>query len=1370
MIEVKDKPTSLSDLNEETILKKTLLKEIDNLYHKKEVEPAILSDTENIKTIVKHYEKQVDSIMEHVLPVLEKRFRLKPMLIDRYGETHRQDVLRLFVHYNKSYFQFIEHPLGNVKYLYLELFKSYDFTERKCYYGVIFVLKYMMILDLMRKNMIIGNVRLFRSTTKFVSSIEIVKQTIELAFETPLHVYDTLCNFGYSLTQVQYPQYCIQYKLNSLDDFISSGIQLSVLATYLADQRLGITSNIINSLVLDNDQLLTRRQATSNINHLVGFLNTLGMPFKIGEIAFYDYSIYEREDTVVSLFLFEFLRVFQCQLVIPIHVVCNEISRIGETKISLSSSNDMYEAWVSVIGNCYNKVFTYNEFEYFLPYLYIVCYYSHLSIPTLSHKGDGEKRRIEIIKAMQPGLEILNIPKRIFTDKINNYGDKTVTNYILSFLFYFIQKNALIDCAANSIGNALKKCVERKKMKKGMLFISSIFNTINIIKGKEDEYSYNQVITGTHLIQQNHIKVLYEEEIKQTKEVQCIMKKLLLQKQMKGIWIHVKGVQSICRQYVIQNENNKLEREIKEIQSIYKTINTNAYYNQILESCLTTQSNGREMEKSQTWKEQIESNKTAQKEMRRCVDEMKYARTVEGTKSFERVFKEEIYKREFNEQINSNELVQSILRRNQWFMDYERIVNSCIETQKNAKRIIYCTKYEEICHSSTNVADALKQILHSSEYGFIKRVCPFVQSYYRSLIQTKQMKERINSCIPLEGLFRGIKGYYNYSLIIQSSVDTQKEIRRTIKQNKYQEIITSEQIICSVLREKRDHLKYSNLQEQCQIVQGLCRRRIFKEQFDCVNTQTSLVQSEMKRIIKNRVFKEIEQVSKEMSAFIKTYSITLEFMIRVKMGEEIQAVIKGNKILHKYLAIVENIKEPQSICKQIVYTNKMKDLINGIKYIQQHHYFEEIKIQCINVQSVMRRIYIPQFKENQLCCENVERIWRCEIKQRQFNKQRNSIIQCQRCGKETLKRKEYIQIIRANEIVQSYWRKVIQKHEQEEREYYCSEIQGIMRSIIVKKDKEHELSKWYQNCQYKRCLTKCCIPLQGICRQTIVKYGVNLDEEVMQSLSYSCELYTLIHSSVPLNEKQKKQKRISESPSKILQSPSQRILPKEIIMNSIYLNKTTRMSFNRLEYSKRILYEYIRKSERSIIDIAFSNIRMIERKKLEEVQIGAKQLFEQIRCSEWFRVMFVKYQCVYHILDLLKSSNKSPPYLELVEKSCTMLHFLIRDDCSFKLYNNPNMIKSTIERVSEILRNFMEIKILTEGTKVFLCLIQKLPEIKTSLIDVCQRLNTKLTEIEQKEKLEKKKAMDISVKLKKECIYEAASPHIKILVAKVIGK
>ena len=179
---------------------------------------------------------------------------------------------------------------------------------------------------------------------------------------------------------------------------------------------------------------------------------------------------------------------------------------------------------------------------------------------------------------------------------------------------------------------------------------------------------------------------------------------------------------------------------------------------------------------------------------------------------------------------------------------------------------------------------------------------------------------------------------------------------------------------------------------------------------------------------------------------------------------------------------------------------------------------------------------------------------------------------------------------------------------------------------------------------------------------------------------------------------------------------------------------------------------------------------MMERKKLDEIQVGANQLFEQIKTSEWFGVMFIKYKCIFSLLDLLKSSNKSQPFLDLIEKSCRMIQILISNEFAFELYQqDEKMINQTVVVISEILRNHNDIKVLREATKAMIALYRKKKEIKDQIVDLCSRLKTKLNEIETKENAEKKRQNAIALKMKKEFVYESASVHIKTLLNMVLN-
>ncbi|ELP85214.1 hypothetical protein EIN_083460 [Entamoeba invadens IP1] len=1362
-MDVRVKPTTLADLDEEHVLQETVQTELNKMYLLKEPDEVVMSNTVAIKATVQQYASEVDKVMEHVAKIFLKRFKMKTSFYDRYGETHRLDMLRQFVCYSRCYRELAPYQLDNAKELYMKVFKNYDCTEVKCVNGVCFVLKYMMLFDLLRRNRVVGNVRLFRSLSKFVSSADLVKEVLEMVFDSTNGIFDALINVGYIVKERQYPQYCTPYTCKNISDLMATGIELGVLGNYLSGERKDVEVDIVKNLNMAPDA----KQTIKNLNVIVGMMTKLGMPFSINGVQFFDYMLFRREPITLSSFLFQFLLTFKSVLCVPIHVVSNEISKICGSKITLNTTKGMFEKWANAIASYYGKTFSIADYQLYLPYLYILCYYLKIDVPKIKQHTDTAKTRKEVAKEMKEMLETLHAPTNLFSEGSDFVGNNQYVTSVLSFLFFYTQKSTLVDCAANSLISALRHFVERKRMEERRKKVSAIFGCVTVMEGCIKTKYFDEVVNGTVLVQNLGQQLVYEETVSATQDVQSCMKKTLFERRLKGVTNNVEDTQSVFREVLYTRDFDGLLQANQNVQAVGKEgIQHRKYLNE--NWCSTEVQSVYRMLLWKTFLNAMNDNAThVQTISRRMGDAIDFERIIRASQSFQAVFRSNEAKNSFELEKQIATGLQSVIRRNLFSRHFENVVFNMKLVQSVAREENEKMRFEEIVEASVNTASSMGKLLHSSDFKLMRIVTPYVQSSLRGKTLSYDIGRLVKEVKEVQSVLRRVlvKDFYDEQNFC--SVDSQANCRCVMENHDYLESSLSQVFASSEIRRFVAERKYNAIVERSAYLQLVMRSECQKVSFRDLCLFSEYTEGLFRGICHKNEFNEFDNASGEVSSVIRTLEMKLYYQLQRKMSEAIQSVIRRNRWSNSYNTVIHNVLEPQNALKSVVYTCWFKEAMTGINFIQRRGKYYDIVNSVVDVQSIIRAISVDSFNKRYSNTKNVENVMRGTTLCENFKSQLEGIKNASKCSKSVLYTREYNDIVSSSKNVQSEWRRVIHSQRFKELECYSCEAEGILRGVLVRQEVTKPLEEHYMRCKYLREVEKESKPVQGICRALIVKYGLDLDDEVLQSLSYSCDLYRVMHSEKM--EPREPKRKVSESPTKMLQSPSQRILPQEIVVNSIFLNKTTRMSFGGKESNSGKLYEYLRTSKRSILEIAFSNIRMIERRRLEEVQIGTKQLYEQIRKSGWFRVMFVKYNCVRHILDLLKASNKSPPFLEMVEKVCVMLLILFNDNASYQEFKNGD-IENVVEVIGEIMRKYTEIRILAEATKLMMRIATMKPHTKELMKELCARLTNKMKEIETKEKLEIKRGNELSKITKKEFIYEPASSYLKQLITKVLGK
>ncbi|KAL7722136.1 hypothetical protein QTN25_000896 [Entamoeba marina] len=1964
-------PTSLGDILPTNILLNSCNNEFQLMFHSEKTDSSLSPDS--IKNTILQFEREVKQIVLNSFKNLQKLFKPKRILVDRYGDTHRQDLLRLFNHYNPAYLKYFQRPLWDHKKLYGVVFKNYDYSDKKCFEVIILVIRYIMVLDKMRIHQILGNVRLFKNNDSTISSIDILKRLQELVFETQRNIYDTLRANGYKLIEVQFPQYCTLYKVDFIGQLMATGIELSVLATYLANTRLHDSNNILVGLNKEPNS----KQAVKNLNVLVGFLKKYGVPSIINNVRLYDYLLYEQDPKVVETFLFQFLLTFKSVLKIPPHVVTNEISKISGSNVKLQKENEMFLTWSFAVGQKLNRTFKQSEYDYFLPYLYIVSYYTKIEIHRIRLSSDVNKNRNVVLEAMQDALKQLNIPRNLFDEKCVDACDEHTINHLLSFLFYYTQSNNLIGHAINVISKSIKHYITQKNIIAKRKFVSSLFHTITIMKEKNCESNFKNIINSTKTVQFNTFNVLFENIIQLTQtvqscikskyyfesmtnsvnsviEVQSVIRSHTLRKKFDSFNTNTENVQALYR-YTIANKHfneimdssiniqsllrfkfdfgnytlfkhiindvrnvieskleeirmkklvkqtittqtickstthsnifNTLEKETIQTQSLFRMLNTynsfkeinnsiiniqsllksftlntqfeiiivnsvvtsksirqfvlTLFYDELNKSNINTQSNCRTLINSNQFSINTINSISTQSQMRKvimntnynniidmCVLSQLFSQTkllqflhesnilsqqntasvirnnfqinyyntiVTNTRNVQALYRYTIANKHFNEIMDSSINIQSLLRFKFDFGNYtlfKHIINDVrnvieskleeirmkklvkqtiitqtickstthsnifntleketIQTQSLFRMLNIYNSFKEINNSIINIQSLLKSFTLNTQFEIIivnsvvtsKSIRQFVltlfydglnksnintqsncrtlinsnqiniitinsvstQSQMRKIIMNTNYNNIIDMCI-LSQLFsqtkllqflhesnilsqqntasvirnnfqinyyntiatntKNVQALYRYTIankhfneIMDSSINIQSLSRLYFNQFYFSTFKNETNDVRNVIESKLEEIKMRKLVKQTIITQTICKSTTHSTIFNTLEKETIQTQSLFRMLNIYNSFKEINNSIINIQSLLKSFTLNTQFEIIIVNSvvtsksirqfvltlfydelnksnintqsscrtlinsNQFTSVINNNFQINYYNTIVTNTRNvqalyrytiankhfneimdssiniqsllrfkfdfgnytlfkhiindvrnvieskleeirmkklvkqtitTQTICKSTTHSNifntleketiqtqslfrmlniynsfkeinnsiiniqsllksftlntqfeiiivnstvvskELKEFIQNSTYKTYHNTLKNIQSNCrtlinsnqiniitinsVSTQSQMRKVIMNtnynniidmcilsqlfsqtkllQFlhESNILSQQNTASVIRNNFQINYYNtiatntknvqalsisyEKKKSIDELNRksmflqtiiqsliqrklynyiveysifrklCTPQivpiiknqfvyknyiigSLKKRSFKGLYDSTKVMQTLLNKLNKKTEYSDIVEFTHDIQSVCRCMYLKQDfievglstiytqallhkllilnsNKEDLENHYQQCQHQRNLTKCVVKTQSICRGIIVKYGADLDDEVLRPLSFSCELYELFGNKTQQQTQYQTSYQntdVTTSPKRCKRedSPTKRILPKEVIMNALILNKSTCLSPD-----KTILLKYLRESKRSVIDVAFSNIKMIQRRRLDEIQIGFKQLSEQIKSSEWFRVMFVKYGCIDHIIHILKSSNKSPPFIELVEAACHMLYMLVYHKQSLLIFQHSNMVTPTIEKVIEIIRNYMNIKVLCAATKLLVLLAKSIPEVKEKMVDVCNRLKNKLPEIETKEKMEYKHVEAVAAKTKKDVVYEKASSHIKLLI------
>ncbi|KAL7720785.1 Uncharacterized protein QTN25_002004 [Entamoeba marina] len=1343
---MKTKATTLNDLYPRLIYLNTLNKECKEMFHSIEVDSTL--DEESVRKTCQQFEKEVEQIMLRTFTPQQRLFKPKRMLVDRYGETHRQALLALFNDYNPVYFNYLQNPLGDQKKLHDIVFKGYDYTEKSCLDVVMFVIQYIMVLDMMRTHKILGNVRLFKNTTDIVSSIDILKQLQYRVFDTQKSVYITLKANGYKLEEKQFPQFCKLYHANSVNEFMNTGVELSVLATYLASTRLHDARDILHGLVEEPNQ----KQAIKNLNIIVGFLHNFGVPNVVDGVRLYDYLLFKQQPLVVETFIYQFLRALHCIISISPHVIINEISRITRSTASLKSTDNMYLAWAHIIGQQYGKLFKISEYEYFLPYLYIVSFYAGLPIHRTSITTDINKNRIAIINAMKEALIKLNIPLTLFNEKCSNGSDEHFINHILSFLFYHIQRNGLVDYSITVIQRSVGSYLSNKRLMFNRKFISSLFHTITISKGAAYSHNFNFIVDSTRLIQSSLPKFIFDTNIQSICSIQSYMKQIICTNEMYSITKSLIDVQSAMRSFINYQTYNSFTSVIMSTQTNYKQYISYYMYRLMNNSLINSQSILRNFYCENGFNSIYNETKSVSNQMRSFF--INYSMNqVENVTIQTQALSKSIYSLErFRDILKHSKNVQSIGKRNIVSSKYDSIIKSVIETQALFRCFSSYNKNELFIKSSINTACVMKEMIHYSKFKTFYNKIPTIQSITRSFVESLFIKNHVINSQQIQSLFCCLNQKTTYSNLELNCCLNQLLCRTFYTTNSYRNIISFQQQTSSIIRCILIKKEFNTITCEIPTIQTNAKSKQYHKYLLDIVGATRSVQEIIKAHLNKKQFDLIDVLSHQITATCRTKSTAFAYLLQRAAIINIQSVLNRNNVFNTYQNIVTKTSSTQPICKSLILTNNKNAIKTALRVIQQHSKYRLVMIHSSISQSFCRKANLINMKTITYAQHDCETIIRSRFQFRKYDTTRSSIIK-----KQALLRQYYQKQIYSNEVssscnIQAIIRRNLLFTNQNQQCESTIKTQSVIRQLLVEVNNKNELEEHYKKCEYLRYLKEYCITTQSLCREVIVKYGADLDDEVLKPLSFSFELCSIPDvKTQKYITKAKRQKRD--------ESPSRRNLPKEVVMNALILNKSTCFSPDKTK-----LLEYLRNSRRSVIDLAFSNIKMIQRRKLDEIQIGFKQLMEQVKCSEWFRMMFMKYECVGHILGILKVSNKSPPFIELVESSCSMLHLLVYHKSTFQIFQRSDLVQPTIAKVSEIIRNFMEIKVLCSATKLLIILAQNIPGCVDSMKDVCIRLNSKLNEIETKEKIELKHLEAVAAKTKKEVCFEKASPHIRKLI------
>lgn len=1202
----------------------------------------------------------------------------------------------------------------------------------------------------------LGNVRLFQSTRRVVSTEGIVRDVLGMAFDDGGGAYDALRQSGYRVSVVQRPEYCHAYMFGSVGELFRTSEGLAALASYAASTRLGVELGVLDDIERSPDG----RGVLRNIGKVVGSLCGLGMGLGSGGVRFYDYMLVRGDVRVVDEFLVAYLCVLGSVLSVPEEVVMRETERVCGRRVERLSDGVLVEWGRGVCGACGVSV-SWRDFETHWAYAYIVSYYAGVRIEGRDGGGSVESERAAAHGACKCCLDALGIPRELF---VRSGVSRMEVDHVLSFLFYFTQRRWSSDGAARAIAGAMRGYVERKRMKLRAGVVSSVFGTTTVWRGVLDNWMYRETVACTREVQGACVGIVYEGWVEgvggmqsvcrcaveatgaiiveeAVKDVQSVCRRGSVCGDISGVAWSASVVQGAVRGLVQASEYCGVKSVTSGVQGVCRSGIVGEYARHTAECAVSVQTVVREMEERVEYGIVEAASLWAVSVIQSALEGRAYCLCVRGSESVQSVWRGCVVKGEYMEKEQACCEAAWVLRGSIAAAEYGTMVSSCAGACEVMRGKLCKALYNEECAAASSVWSVLVGSTSRELYESVESGTADVQSVVRGI--------------------EGVSGYGASALSVDGVVSV---VRSKLCVSKYEGVVGSQKALASVMRACLVMREREVADESARSVQGVSRSVVLSEGLREVSESIARVRTAMAQVIAVSEYNAAAFSSSLVHWAVVGAAEAREYKCIESVSKSVEAECRQRLLRDGLNEAVMSSKAVQSVVGGCVQGGEYNTCVGVMRYVQCRSVYEWMVNGAVEAQSVARRVCTLGIGVRVAATRDVGGCGRGSIVRRRYVAGLESSVGVQSVARSCLAQREYNCAWKSSVSVQGIVRCVVLCHLMSARVWGAVCGQSVCRWSVVKTGDGARANEHIVECERKRALRAECVCVEAIMREKIVRYGLHLDDEVLGSLSYSTELYNLVHRRV----EERKARRIWTSPSKGLESPSGRLLPQDVVMNTVYRGRTTRMSFGRVESSRDILYEYLRKTKRSVIDIAFSNIRMMERESVEEVQIGVKQLYEQVRQSEWFRVMFTKYNCVRHLLMLLERSNRSQPYLEMVQLSLGMLQMLVNDKASLCEFVKLGLGEATAARVGEVMRNNTDIGVVSGAARLLLCVCRAIPETRSVLVDVCRRMESKLGEMEGKERAEERRAESLRQRTGRDVIFERATPHVRSLIGLVL--
>ncbi|KAL7721049.1 hypothetical protein QTN25_001493 [Entamoeba marina] len=640
-------------------------------------------------------------------------------------------------------------------------------------------------------------------------------------------------------------------------------------------------------------------------------------------------------------------------------------------------------------------------------------------------------------------------------------------------------------------------------------------------------------------------------------------------------------------------------------------------------------------------------------------------------------------------------------------------------------------------------------------------------NYLRNSLVTNCYNSIVKSTINVQSLMKTILNYQQFNKLASSQISVSSIFKRSIYSNLYNEILYS--ISLSQINSKT---LYTTVDYRtCCLLPSFAISKMIFDKYQTNNETNKIFQAISRSIISNTHFVNNQNVSTSTQQIAKLYH-----------HHYYTSLIKGTLTTQAVLRHIQSVFDYETIqLNGILIQGEMRQFLS-CSHFKGTFYFSPI------VQAVLRSVF-QTLEHNTVvtstkCVQSICKSFLLKEKQQQLK----SIIipfqkaipysltvrtckQNQAIMKQRINSKAYFDILKASKQESINCQSVAKTHihlfyERNQLEtlqtqtiinqstnslFFNSQILAtnstisIMKMVVVPKE---EFNSYHEQRKYTREIEATIVHVQSFMRKVIVRYAWDLPEEIILPLllSYTAEkkpLQSPRHSPCP-------------SPKRGVN-----IINKKPVSTTIYLSPQRIGATD----DRKMLIEHIRHSRKSIIEASFVYIKMVQSEVFGEVTIACQQLLEQLSCSEWFCVMFEKYNCVKHILEVLEVSNKSPPFINLIEMSCRIIEKLVSCKQSAKFFEtSPELIPTTV-KVGEIMKNYLEIKVLVAAARLGLILARTYPTAAKHLKKIGGRIQVKLKEIQLKENNEIKQAQQIALQKKRSMPpYEKASTYMNKLI------